>query len=453
MMGGGGSPGGTNAGLFLPPNQGPAAQGFQDLTTPLYNQGMNAFNMMGGTSPAQTAWPNVYESTQNILKNPYLGDAVSGGVMARDIFQNQMYPQAMGSGGALNYLGALMSQQAGGIPGMMNDPAYAQAGRFGQQLSPQLAGMIPQALNYGVNAANQLSGSAGNILNTAFDPQQQLYNRTAQQIRDQQNAINAQSGVATTPYGAGIAGQRMQDFNIDWQNQQLQRQAAGLGAAGTAYGQGGNTLAQGGQLAGLMGNQAMQAMMAGPNAQLAAQGAGTNILDALTRGTGAGLQGAQNMYSGLAQAAPGMMGASYNAFNQPQQANMAALQNMIQLGNMMYGPGEKATGNLGQYMGLGQSASRLANEIGSTNFNQASQLGSGLMQGLGGLGSSNLLFGSKGLSGALGLGEGGLLGGLFGGGGAAVPFGLDALGLGGATGAEVFGSIAAAPELAAAAFI
>jgi hypothetical protein len=432
--GGGGTPGGTSAGLFLPPGQAGAADAYRQMTQPLFDQGINAFNQMQGVSPAQQAWPNVYASTQNILANPYLGDAVSGGVFAHDIFQNQMYPQAMQAGGTLANLGNLMAGQAGGIPAMMNNPAYAQAGQLGQQFSPQYA-----------NAVNQLSGAAGNILNTGFDPRQELYNRTAQQIRDQQNAINAQSGLASSPYGAGLSGQRMQDFNIDWQNQQLQRQALAGQAAGQLYGQ-----------AGTMGNQAMQSLMTGPNAQLAAQQAGTGILDQLTRGTGAGLQGAQNLYSGLAQAAPGMMGASYNAFNQPQAANMAALQNMIGLGNQMYGPGSQAASNLSNYMGLGQRASELANAIGSTNFNQAMQTGSGLMQGLGGM-NSLLGSGSGGLFGNSGMfGSAGPLAGLFGGGagaGLGAGFGLEGLGLAGATGAEVFGSLAAAPELAMAAFI
>lgn len=394
LFGSGGSPGGKNAGLLLPPGQAGAADAYRQMTQPLFDQGISAFNQMQGVSPAQQAWPNVYESTQNILRNPYLGDAVSGGVFARDIFQNQMYPQAMQAGGTLSNLGNLMAGQAGGIPGMMNNPAYAQAGQLGQQFSPQYA-----------NAVNQLSGAAGNILNTGFDPRQELYNRTAQQIRDQQNAINTQSGVASSPYGAGLSGQRMQDFNIDWQNQQLQRQGLAGQAAGQLYGQ-----------AGTMGNQAMQSLMMGPNAQLAAQQAGTGILGDLTRGAGAGLTGAQGLYGGLAQAAPGMMGASYNAFNQPQAANMAALQNMIGLGNAMYQPGQQAASNLSNYMGLGQRASEIANQIGQTNFNQAMGLGSGITQGLGALGGSNLLFGNQGLSGALGLGQSGLFGSLFGGG-------------------------------------
>jgi hypothetical protein len=74
-------------------------------------------------------------------------------------------------------------------------------------------------------------GAGGNILNTAFDSQQDLYNRTLQQVQDQTRAANEAAGVGTTPYGAGIESQAARNFNIDWQNQQLQRMIQG-GQAG-----------------------------------------------------------------------------------------------------------------------------------------------------------------------------------------------------------------------------
>src|SRR4029077_19440772 len=97
--GGGGTPGGTNAGLFLPPGQAGAADAYRQMTQPLFDQGINAFNMMGGQSPAQWAWPFVNQAGMNIGSNPYTGQAVTGGIMAGDIFQNQMMPQGMQAGG------------------------------------------------------------------------------------------------------------------------------------------------------------------------------------------------------------------------------------------------------------------------------------------------------------------------------------------------------------------
>jgi hypothetical protein len=413
--GGGGTPGGTNAGLFLPPGQAQVAQAYGQLNQPLFDQGMNALNMMGGVSPAMQAYPFVQSTAQNILNNPFQQGPLSGGTIAQELFQNQMLPQGLQSGGILQNLGQLSAGQAGAIPGMVNNPAYGQAQQYGNQFAPQLM------------QAGQ------SILNTGFDPQSALYNRTLQQVQDQQNAINARSGVQQTPYGAGITGDASRNFNIDWQNQQLQRQAL---AGPTA--------------ASLFGN-AQQGLMGPANQQLAAAGTGANTIDALIRGAGQGLTGAQGLYGGLAQAAPGMMGAPYNAFNQVQGSNFGALQNMINLGNTMYQPASQVASNLSNYMGLGQRASELANTIGQTNFNEAMQTGQGITQGLGALGSSNLLFGSGGISNALGLGSGGLFGSLFGGGaGAGAGAGelLGGIGAAGDTGAGIFSAISASPELA-----
>ena len=70
------------------------------------------------------------------------------------------------------------------------------------------------------------------IAQTAFDPQNALYNRTQQQVTDQANAGAASSGLAGSPFGAGLTQQANQNFNIDWQNNQQQRQNAGIAAIG-----------------------------------------------------------------------------------------------------------------------------------------------------------------------------------------------------------------------------
>jgi len=92
----------------------------------------------------------------------------------------------------------------------------------------------------GMGNASQLQDLSGSaipyaqqILQTGFDPQSQLYNRTAGQVSDQSNAINAMSGVAGTPYGAGLSDMNMRNFNLDWQDRQLGREstaASGFGA-------------------------------------------------------------------------------------------------------------------------------------------------------------------------------------------------------------------------------
>lgn len=212
--------------------------------------------------------------------------------------------------------------------------------------------------NYLTNTlAPQLQGGATALYNQAVDPQQALYNRTQQQLMDQQNAINSRAGIASTPYGAGVAGQTAENFNIDWQNQQLQRLATGLQAASG------------------IGNAGATAQQTG---------------GALPWQTTLGMANAAN----------------------------SGLQNLIQTGNAQYLLPEQILANAQSYMGLGQSAASIANQIAGTN-NQIGATNFGeLASGL--AGGSNLLFGNTlGNSGGL-LGLAGLTGG---GGGAAAGAG------------------------------
>lgn len=85
--------------------------------------------------------------------------------------------------------------------------------------------------------AGQGAGAAGQVLNTGFDPQQALYNRTAQQLQDQIRVGQAARGTTMSPYGAGQEAGAMSNFNIDWQNNQLARQTQALQAFGGYGGQ------------------------------------------------------------------------------------------------------------------------------------------------------------------------------------------------------------------------
>lgn len=80
-------------------------------------------------------------------------------------------------------------------------------------------------------AANSLFPAIQNILTQSQDPQNALYNRTAQQTQDQSRVANAAAGTANSPYGAAVEGQNMNNFNIDWQNNALQRAMSGLSSA------------------------------------------------------------------------------------------------------------------------------------------------------------------------------------------------------------------------------
>lgn len=136
-----------------------------------------------------------------------------------------------------------------GVPGQV-DPLYLQAlqSLSNNPYSGQALTGAGQAANYGTGTlfpqqaagATSLFGAGNQVLGTAFDPQNALYNQTLQNVQGQSNVANAQSGVQG-PAAAGITDNNLNNFNLQWQNNQLQRQAQGIQAGGQAYA-GGSTL-------------------------------------------------------------------------------------------------------------------------------------------------------------------------------------------------------------------
>lgn len=145
-----------------------------------------------------------------------------------------------------------------------------QAAQFGGQAAQNqfgLGGNLEQLGQQVSESGQPLLQGANQVMNTAFDPQSALYQRTLQQQQQQMQAMNAQSGLGGSPYAAGLNAQNLQNFNISWQAQQLQNQIGGLNAASGAYGQYG-ALAQAG--AGISGQGAgLQAGAPGLAAQSA----------------------------------------------------------------------------------------------------------------------------------------------------------------------------------------
>jgi hypothetical protein len=138
-----------------------------------------------------------------------------------------------------------------------------------------MGGLGGQAIGQGQNIygqGQQMYRAGQGVLNTAMDPQNALYQRTAQQVQDQTRAAESARGIAMTPYGAGLESQAMSDFNINWQNAQLARQLQGMQAASQGYGaagQGYGATLQGNQLAGADYTQMLQMMGQAPQNLLA----------------------------------------------------------------------------------------------------------------------------------------------------------------------------------------
>lgn len=452
---------GGNPAAYVPQNQPGADAAYQSILGNLIS---------AGAGPAGSFYPYASQAAmQNIdtASNPYFAQAQSG------------------VGDVANW-GGNLGQQLGQygidyLPQVTQNPYYAdaiaaaqQAAQTGGTLGSQIAGFAPTLLPAGQNifagdtAAGQniyntllpagqqvfdtLSGAGQQVWNTANDPQQALYNQLVNQQQQQSNAQNAMSGLAGSPYAANLNNQALQNLAINWQNQQLGRQAQGLQGLVTGLGTGAQTLANtynsglqgllsGNQqgLAGLTGaaSNALNLGQGGVNfevgtAQLPAQLYGQNLSQILSQLSGIG---------GIGQAGAGLEGSAalgpYNLSSGAANSTLQSLAQAIGLGNQQYTLPQQALNDLQSYLNLGQSASGLAGQLGTQGFNQ-NQTGLSNIVGAAGLGS-NLLFGSQGLSGALGFGDSGLIGGLGGGSGL-----LDTLPDTFSTGADLGGLIPAA---------
>ena len=259
----------------------------------------NAYGLIGGLEDYNTAGRSLGQAgniTQNLINNPYSG----------------MYQQGANATAGLGWGTGL--EQLGGGSSLIN------AGQ----------GMLPYAQS---------------ILNTGFDPQNALYDRTLGQVTDQTRAGLSARGLGMSPYGAGVENKALSDFNIDWQNQQLQRQ---------------NTAAQG---AGYLTNSAGNAINLGQNV-------GTLGLQTLTNA------------AGLPYATANTMGSN----------QMGALNQYGQFGQQAAAIPQQRISDYLQYLGIGNQAAGVANQAyanqltaNNQQFNQQQKLGSNLGAGLSGL--------------------------------------------------------------------
>lgn len=231
----------------------------------------------------------------------------------------QLYPQVFNTGQA-------MINNPFGVPLMQGAQT---AGAMGQQ------GAVNQ-----FNQGGNLYGMSGQVQQTGFDPQSALYARTAQQTQDQTRAALAARGVDMTPYGAGVEGQTMANFNMDWQNQQLQRQIAAAQAAGG------------------LTTQAAQMQGAAPGAFLTAagmpwttaQGIGGQDLSTLSTMGGFGAQGA-NLPQMQIQDYLNYLGFGNQALSAGNQANLGLYQGQLQQAKQEGQENQAMMGGIGKALG------------------------------------------------------------------------------------------------------
>lgn len=164
---------------------------------------------------------------------------VPTGLSAADTAWQQLLTGQLGAYNAGNpYAGGY--QQAANTAGAQSALLGPQANYYG--------GALGYYGNQAFGAGQALQQAGQNVYNLGLDPQSALYNRTAQQLTDQVNAGQALRGLGNSAVGGSEYNQAISNFNIDWQNQQLQRAATGAQALGSLYGQAGSYNQLGNQL-------------------------------------------------------------------------------------------------------------------------------------------------------------------------------------------------------------
>lgn len=214
------------------------------------------------------------------LGNPIGGALGFGGGQNTQRMQSGLSPEALGwlqqgmgnagsVGQTLNpYEFAAFQRQAGIDPSQL----IASGQQAGQQYG-NLSGLAQQYSGLlGQQGMNQFGGGQ-QVFNMGLDPQRQLHDYLQQQTIDQSRAATSARGIGMSPYAAGLENEATRNFNMDWQNQQLQRAGYGLGAMGRANQVGGADIT-----ASLgFGAQAPQFAMQGGMAPIQAQQFGYNI--------------------------------------------------------------------------------------------------------------------------------------------------------------------------------
>ena len=267
--------------VYIPGGQPGADTNYQAITNDMTGAGQNV---------ARTVTPALFSATSNLTQNPYAGLMQGTANMAS------------------NYgLGTLAPQMAGGANTL-----------FGP--------------------GNTGAPYAGQVLQTGFDPQNALYNRTYQQTVDQSNAINSMYGLGSSPAGAGLTEQATNNFNIDWQNAQLQRQQQ----ATAAY----NNLVQ---------------------------------------GTGKAYSGASDLGTAALGTQTTAGALPYQTYATGQNNNVAALNQLSTGANTAYGLDQNTLNALAAYLKLGQSATSVGQAGAAQNAGNMTALGSALGSGLQGL--------------------------------------------------------------------
>ena len=213
---------------------------------------------------------------------------------------------------------------------VLNNPYYAQ----GQSQVNSAAGQQYASGTADVNNANTMNSLAPSIIASGFDPTSALYNNQLKSAQDAQSIASAQAGVAGSPFAAGMQGDATTNFNLNWQQQQAQKQQQAIAALGQLFGNSANLASTG-------ASQQMQGAAAPAQAYNANQSSIMTALQQLVSGTtGAGSQvnndiGQYGNYLQIGQGATNSQDNATQINNQPS----GLLGGLTKLFGMATGPG------------------------------------------------------------------------------------------------------------------
>ncbi len=378
----GGNPSGTPASNSQQlPNGANLNFGFSNLPSPASygNYGVNAGTTTGSymgqfqnnatlANNALNAYTqNSVQPFQGMYNNPYAQNYLGAAQTAGNAMQNTTAPLLYQNAGAIDSYAAPLQNAGQNIYGAGQQALGGANQAFSaSQASPYVGGTALNTSLGANNAANMAASSAPqavgagqnayqaglNTYLTSLDPQNALYNYSANQLMNQVNSQQALRGLGNSPEGLNEAGTALGNFNMNWENQQLARQAQGASALNS----GASALNSG------IGTNLAGAATSLSGAQSVNQGANTYYggINNLIGGSNALNQGANTLSNtgstmgGLSQGAAGLYNSAGNLAN-------TAAQTMLQGGNMPYATQNSISGN--QFTALNNAQTGLSNAM------------------------------------------------------------------------------------------
>ena len=280
--------------------------------------------LLGGAAGASSGPPSLGTMYPNVSQNSQTYQNLLGNNTANTTtLQNNAAPSALSVyQNALNNPGANALAQGAQTAGNM----YTNAGNSGYA-----AGTTAN------NSANQLYGQANQVAQMGMDPQSTLYNQQLSAATNSANAQNAANGI-TGPWAAGTTNQATQNFNSNWQNQQLTRALSALSGAGTADTQAGSLATQGNTLQGTGASQLYQGAGLPYNAAQTITGNQSTDINNLISQLG-GINGVNSdTMSSLLQYLQQAGGYALGQNTAQNQATAAGAQGGAQLGGLLTSP-------------------------------------------------------------------------------------------------------------------